>query len=583
MKMRCLECRSEQAADAGECDRCGGPIGVRSAGPAVTITGRHRAELRMDEHGVRIKNSLWTGGGKRVVGWDEVRWLRDGPLLSRRTRWVLEIVLRNGGVVPAQASRSGTASAVPQTLQAIRRAARQHAIPAVLTGRPVERLGPVGGMPKAGLYPDPGGEPGLREWDGSEWSPVLHTGPPGDVPGGAGELATTWSPLPKQAQQQHWESAAAALRGRRANVRALVILTLIVAGLLLAGLVVACYWLASPSDDVPIGAKAAVWVSDLFLALCTAGLLRGIRRARLSVRRHQRIAEVARKAAWRASAQDVEPPPETTWIVAGRRDTQLRFDDYDITLRTRRQTRWIAWDDVRWFRDGKYFHLSRRLRNEGWALAITLKDGSVVIPDATRKPRQASQQTLAAITQAARHHAIPAVLTGRPVSDKPSPADKPGLYPDPGGQPGLREWSGTEWLPSLLVDPATSGPHGENGQASTWSPLSREDQQRQWDTAIAAVPRWHKVARDVLGLAMVFGFYGGAWPAILLVQRAVKHGYWLGMSPVAAVLLYTATFLWTCAWCALSLFPVRNRRAARKVARAARAASVMATAEATTA
>ena len=25
MKMRCLECGSEQAADAGECDRCGSP------------------------------------------------------------------------------------------------------------------------------------------------------------------------------------------------------------------------------------------------------------------------------------------------------------------------------------------------------------------------------------------------------------------------------------------------------------------------------------------------------------------------------------------------------------------------------
>jgi len=530
----------------------------------------------MDERGVNVKNAWWTDGAKRAVGWDEVRWLRDGPRLSRRTRWVLEVVLQDGGVVLAEASRSGTASAAPQTLQAIRRAAGHHAIAAVLTGRPVERFPPVWGMPKAGLYPDPGGEPGLREWDGTGWSTVLYTDPSGAVSGGTGELATTWSPLPKQTQQEHWERAAAALRGKRAGVRALMVFALIVAGLLLAGLAVACYWLASPG--VPAGAKAAVWVTDLFLALCMAGLLRGIRRARRSVRRHQRIAEVARRAASRAGAQDVEPPPETTWIVPGRRDTQLCFDDYEITLRTRRQTRWIAWDDVRWFRDGEYFHLSRRLRNEGWALAIALKDGSVVIPDATRKPRQASQQTLAAVSQAARHHAIPAVLTGRPVSDKPSPADKPGLYPDPGGQPGLREWTGTEWLPSLLVDPATSGPHDQEGQASIWSPLSREDQQRQWDAAIAAVPRWHKVARDVLGLAMALGFYGGAWPAILVVQRAVKHGYWLGLSPVAAVLLYTATFLWTCGWCALSLIPVRNRRAAGKVARAARAASAVAAA-----
>ena len=58
----------------------------------------------------------------------------------------------------------------------------------------------------------------------------------------------------------------------------------------------------------------------------------------------------------------------------------------------------------------------------------------------------------------------------------------------------------------------------------------------------------------------------------------MKHGYWLGLSPAAAVLLYTATFLWTCGWCALSLIPVRNRRAAGKVARAARAASAVAAA-----
>jgi hypothetical protein len=56
MKMRCLECGSEQAADAGKCDRCGAPIAVGPARPAVTITGR-RGELRMDERGVRVKNS----------------------------------------------------------------------------------------------------------------------------------------------------------------------------------------------------------------------------------------------------------------------------------------------------------------------------------------------------------------------------------------------------------------------------------------------------------------------------------------------------------------------------------------------
>ena len=101
----------------------------------------------MDERGVNVKNTWWTDGVKRVVGWDEVRWLRDGPRLFRRSRWVLEIVLKDDSVVLAHASRSGTASAAPQTLQAIRRAARHHAIAAVLTGRPVKRFPTPAAMP----------------------------------------------------------------------------------------------------------------------------------------------------------------------------------------------------------------------------------------------------------------------------------------------------------------------------------------------------------------------------------------------------------------------------------------------------
>jgi Protein of unknown function (DUF2510) len=488
--MRCLECGLKQAGDVGECTCCGAPVSVRRAEPAVIMTGPHRAKLRMDEHGIRVENTWWTDGVKRVIRWDEVRWLRDGRV-SPRPRWVLEIVLNNGGVVVAEGSRSGTPSATPQTLEAIRRAARRHAIPAVLTGRPVERFQSVDRMSEAGLYPDPGGEPGLREWDGTEWSPVLHTDPADAAADGTGELATTWSPLPKQARQQHAESAASVLASRRFIVGALVVLTLAMAAGLLAGLAVACYWLASRSPGVSDGAQAAIWATDLFLAACTMWLVSGIRRARRGVRRHQRIAEVAGESASLASAHDVQSPPETTWIVSGSSNSQLRLDDHEIMLRQRRQTRWIAWDDVRWFRDGKHFHLSRRLRNDGWALAIVLKDGSVVIPDATRKPQEQSQETLTAVRAAARHHAIAAVLTGRPVSDQPSPADKPGLYPDPGGEPGLREWNGTEWLPFLLVDQDTGRPLGEHEQASILSPLAKDEQQRQWDAAIAAVPLVH--------------------------------------------------------------------------------------------
>jgi hypothetical protein len=541
---------------------------------------RRRAELRMDAHGLKVKNPWWTLEGKHVIGWDEVRWVRDNPRFSRRTRWMLEIVLKNGSTVQSAASSNRTPSADPQTLEAIRRAARHHAIPAVLTGRPVERWYAEGSMPKAGLYPDPGGEPGLRDWDGTEWSRLLHTEPAAPVPGGTDDLTTTWSPLPKQAQQQHAESAAAALKVQQSNVRFLRVLTWIVVGLLVAGFDIACSWLATPGAGIPGGVQAAaVWATNLFLALCTAGLPRSIRGARQSVLRHQQIAEAARQAASRASAHDVQSHPETTWIVSGPRGTELRMDDHEITLRTRSQTRWIAWDDVRWFRDGKHFHLSRRLRNDGWALVIALKDGREVIPDASRKTRRASQATITAVREAAAHHSIPAVLTGRPVPDKPSPADRPGLYPDPGGEPALREWTGTEWLPSLLADPATSGPHDADGLASIWSPLSKDSQQRQWDAAIAAIPRWNKVVLQTLGMALLAAIYGSFLPIIVIV-RGVQHGYWLGLNEVAAILLYAATVLWTCGSSALILLPVRHRRVTAKVARAARAASAQAAATA---
>jgi hypothetical protein len=542
------------------------------------MTGRHLAELRMDSRGITVMNTSWTDGFERVIGWDEVHWLRDGPRFSRYTRWVLEIVLKNGGTIKAEASASESTSAAAQTLQVIRQIARRHAIPAVLTGSPVTPFDPGNGMPAAGLYPDPGGEPGLRAWDGTEWSPVLHADLPDDGPDGTDELAPTFSPLSRQVQQQHCENAAAVLRGQQFNVRALMILTCVVAGLLLAGLAVACCWITPPGAGVPSAARAAVWAAAGFLALCAAGLLYGVRRARRSVRRHQRIAEVAQEAASRASAHDVQSPPETTWIVSGSDDAELRLDDHEITLSQRRETRWIAWDDVRWFRDGEYFHLSRRLRKDGWALAIALKDGTVVIPDATRNPRQASQETLTAVRQAASHHAIPAVLTGRPVSDRPSPAGRPGLYPDPGGEPGLREWTGTEWLPALLVDTAAGGPGEEAGQASIVSPLSEDEQQRQWDAAIAAVPRWYKVVLEMLGRTLAATGLGWPYPAILVVVKGLEHGGWLGMKPAGAILLYTFTCLWTCGGGAVVLFPVRVRRATVKVARAARAASARATA-----
>jgi hypothetical protein len=191
----------------------------------------------------------------------------------------------------------------------------------------------------------------------------------------------------------------------RWNVGVLVVLTSIVAALLLADLVLACTWLMSPVVGIPGGAVAAVWGSVPFLTLFLWGLLRGTRGARRVVRRNSAIVDAASEAVLLAGAHDVDSRPETTWIVPGHRDTELRLDDHEITVRTGRQTRWITWDDVRWFRDSQHFHLSRRLRDDGWELAIVLKDGSVVCPGATRSRARDSKEAIAAVRLAARHHA----------------------------------------------------------------------------------------------------------------------------------------------------------------------------------
>lgn len=427
MTTRCLECGSEQAGDAGECARCGAPAGERPTVPAALLLGQGRVRLRVDENGIKVKD-IWVA--ERVIGWDEVRWLRDGMRLSRRTRWSLEIVLKDGNVVGSEASEGRAPAADLHVLEAIRRAARDHAVPAVFTGRPVRRCGP-GIPPRAG------------------------------------------------------QSAA------------------------------------------------------------------------------------------QASAQDVDSPPGKTWVLAGPGDTQLRLDIHEITLRTRRQTSWIAWEDVRWFRDSEYVRPFRWLGEDGWApggdgwaLAIVLKDGSVVIPDATKKPRRLAQETMTAVRQAAADHAVPAVLTGRPVSATPSPADKPGLYPDPGGEPGLREWTGTAWLPSLLVSPDGDG---QAGLVSVVSPLPADVQRREWDAAIDAVPGWGVFAGVMFG--MVLGWCLFLPYPLIAIPTISRDGFWLGTSHALAALAWAGIFLWACGLGVVIWLTVRARRILEKVARAATAAA----------
>jgi len=67
----------------------------------------------------------------------------------------------------------------PETLAAIRQAAERYSVPAALAGIAMKGESPA----NAGLYPDPGGQPGLRHWDGEEWSPLLQAGPASGGPG----------------------------------------------------------------------------------------------------------------------------------------------------------------------------------------------------------------------------------------------------------------------------------------------------------------------------------------------------------------------------------------------------------------
>ena len=154
-----------------------------------------------------------------------------------------------------------------------------------------------------------------------------------------------------------------------------------------------------------------------------------------------------------------ENQPDAITIVRGRgRGAEwVRFDDHGITFRTlpgASPISPIGWDEVLWFRDG---------RSAGWALAIELHDGGAVTAEATSNRKAiARPETLTAIRNAAERYAVPAVLTGTPASS--GPPGEPGLYTDPGGKLGLRQWSGTEWSPFLQVDRPAADQEGGRGQ-----------------------------------------------------------------------------------------------------------------------
>ena len=561
--MKCAECGAGQPADTGDDHPGDSPAGAPGVKADVTLTGPGDTQLRIAGYGIAYRNNPYGEGDARywtLIDHDRVSWLRDGPRTSRRSKWTLEIVLTGGTVIAASAVKSEGHAADPEVLETVRRAARDHGYRAALTGKPTARM-PEGPFAEAGLYPSPGAEPGLREWDGTEWSAMLHADPADGPLGGA--LATRWSALSRQEQQQHWENAVSRLRGQTATL----VTSRVFAAIFTAGFITTCAFTVALVKSLapPVGALTGLCVSDVVLALCAAGCAMGARRARRSTKRHAGIAAAARVAALRAGGHDVASAPETTWVLSRGQGRELRLDDHEITVREGGRTRFIAWDSVHWFRDSR--------SGRGWALAIVLKDGQLVTPAATTLHRSRSGDVAAKVSRAARQHAIPAVLTGTPARDwiRPRPSDfarwvdKPGRYVDPGGELGLREWTGMEWLPDLHVDPATSGPAGQEGLPVIVSPLPEEVQRRLREEAVSAVPGRGEVAGSAAAIGSIFAVTAGwlYWPSVAAIVNA--HGPGLVVLGVGIALL-------TCAGAWFVDLPRRNARAAARLGRAATAA-----------
>jgi hypothetical protein len=201
---------------------------------AVTICKRGRTGLYADDLGLSVRGSKSAGAR---FAWADIDYFDDGGRKSDGDDlWVLVIVLRTGQRVPVDCT-AGSEEAVLKTLAAIRQVARHYEIPADLTGVPMTDNGrPV----RSGLYEDPGGQPGLRYWDGTQWSPLLRVdsrkagwlwGRP------VRKSAGFWSDFP--VADGRWNYAAG--RARRATV-GLACLATVTAALLTVGLVIWLWW-----------------------------------------------------------------------------------------------------------------------------------------------------------------------------------------------------------------------------------------------------------------------------------------------------------------------------------------------------
>jgi hypothetical protein len=256
-----------------------------AADPPETFTDWGCAGLRVDGRGITVRR------GRHLIPWEEIGWFRDGV---RGGRWVLRIVLANGHVRPVLETRPKEGQPVPpELLAAIRSTAAAHSIPAVLTGGLVSAYLP---SRSAGLYFDPAGEPGLREWTGTEWSPFIQVDAVASgQPAQEGELARIWSPL--SAAELHRQSHAV-LEDARYGVAGLAVL--LVVPPLIAMLVVSIGALRHPGTSSP----QDVTVTGAICVICLAlwGLVTW-----LYFRARRKIARALTTAAIQVSAED-DPP-----------------------------------------------------------------------------------------------------------------------------------------------------------------------------------------------------------------------------------------------------------------------------------
>jgi hypothetical protein len=198
----------------------------------VTICRRGPLGLYANDLGVTVRNLTLRA---RQFAWPEVSRFADGSFqtIFGNYYWVLHIVLHTGRKVPVDCTRE---SPTPETLRAVKQVAERHGIPADLAGVPMKD----GRPPGPGLYEDPGGQAGLRYWDGTQWSPLL---PPDVSKSTTGpESPNSWSALPTA--DGHWTYAAT--RARRWTAWFAVSMA-VSAALLTGGLVIDLWWYRSTS------------------------------------------------------------------------------------------------------------------------------------------------------------------------------------------------------------------------------------------------------------------------------------------------------------------------------------------------